>query len=103
MRLARVADYLCRMRSDRLVFYFIESFLCDRPVETVEKKVNCLLGVTFPQELPVENLWKSWWGRSPVGFGAKTILSDRVKFSTNSGQIFHRFFHRPDRIRWHRN
>lgn len=29
------------------IFYFIELFLGDRPVETVEKKVNCLLGVTF--------------------------------------------------------
>ena len=47
MSLARVANYLFRVRSDRLFFYFSELFLCDRPVETVEKKVNCLLGVTF--------------------------------------------------------
>ncbi|MEG4630972.1 hypothetical protein QUB56_15410 [Microcoleus sp. AR_TQ3_B6] len=47
MSSARVANYLFRVRSDRLFFYFIEVFLGDRPVETVEKKVNCLLGVSF--------------------------------------------------------
>gem|GEM_PF-3888904 len=47
MRSARVANYLFRVRSDRLFFYFIELFLSARPVETVEKKVNCLLGVTW--------------------------------------------------------
>ena len=38
--------YLLLLRK-AIVFYFIELFLGDHPVETVEKKVNCLLGVTF--------------------------------------------------------
>ncbi|MEG3976988.1 hypothetical protein QT970_20540 [Microcoleus sp. herbarium8] len=29
-------------------------------------------------------------------FSKKMVLGDRVKFSTNKGQIFHRFFHRLD-------
>jgi len=40
--------------------------------------------------------------RSIAFFCAKAVSGDRVKFSTNRGQLFHRFFHRQYRIRWHR-
>ncbi|MEG4057454.1 MULTISPECIES: hypothetical protein [unclassified Microcoleus] len=50
--------------------------------------------------LPVENWWESWCGRSPAHFCAKTISGYRVKFSTNGGGLFHRFFHRQDCLLW---
>ena len=49
------------------------------------------------------DLWKTCEkagkSRSPAHFGTKTVSGDGVMFSTKSGLIFHRFFHRQDFLR----
>ncbi|WP_194060674.1 hypothetical protein [Tychonema sp. LEGE 07203] len=67
------------------IFYLLNIFCVDRPVETVENKVDCLWDGTCSSKQPVENLWKSGCCRSPAHFCAKILLGDRVQFSTNKG------------------